>query len=535
MLSSLFEWYDLTDHEREIRDLAREVAQREIAPRAAAHDLDGTFVRDSMEILAESGLMGANVPKEYGGMGGTPLSTLMAIEEISAACGSTGVVYHFHLGVANMIRGARPDVLRQKYLPGLAKGEIGAFGFNERAVHFWQGSIDSTIEDRGDHFILNGEKPFVTAAGESELYLVHVQHEGSSHPGHWSYLDQGFVLVEGSWPGVSAPRIYDPMGIRGSASGTMRFENVIVPKENLLGGEPWGVLRSLSAKASSPVGPGIVAAGVAGAALNVCARHVRTEGKITTEWVRHMLEEMSCRVSAMRFYNYFAGRAVNREYDAAGAVVMEIKTLTGTEAPWVCDRALEIMGGSSFMRNSPVQRFYRDARACAYLNVTMDIRRSGGGMIVAELDEQAENPQPKGMPWEPDATIAYRMFAGRAVREAPQQAKEGAFSIRRLEENARSRGEDTVSFEGVMEYQLAFMEASQASRRPEMAHAGGPPRGFPGGGPPPGFGPPGGPPRGFPGGGPPGGGPPEGFPGGGPPPGFRGGPPGGPPRRPDED
>src|SRR5579864_5738010 len=147
MLSNMFEWYDLNDKERAIRDLAREVAQREIAPKAAGHDLDGSFVRDSMDALSEAGLMGANVPTEYGGMGGTPLSTLMAIEEVSAACGSTGVVYHFHLGVANMIRGAGPEQLRQKYLPGLAKGEIGAFGFNERAVHFWQGSIDTTIED----------------------------------------------------------------------------------------------------------------------------------------------------------------------------------------------------------------------------------------------------------------------------------------------------------------------------------------------------------------------------------------------------
>ena len=503
MLSSLFEWYDLTEEERRIQDLAREVAEREIAPRAAQHDLDGTFVRDSIDALARAGLMGVNIPKQYGGMGGTPLATLMAIEAVSAACGSTGVVFHFHLGVANMIKGAGPERLREKYLPGLATGKIGAFAFNERAVHFWQGQIDTLIDDRGDHFVLYGEKPFVSAAGESDLYLVHIQHTTSSFPGHWSYLDQGFILVDGDAPGVSAPRIYDPMGIRGASSGTMNFDNVIVPKENLLGGEPWGVLRSLSAKAASPVGPGIVATGVAGAALDATARHVRTEGKVTTEWVRHMLEEMSARVSAMRFYNYFAGRAVNREYDASGAVVMEIKTLTGTEAPWVCDRALEIMGGSSFMRNSPIQRYYRDARACAYLNVTMDIRRSGGGMIVVELDEQAEHPQPKNMPWDPDATIAYRMFAGRAVREAPQQAKEGAFSIKALEEHARSRGEDEVSFEGIMEYQLRFMAESQA-RQPAMAHAGGPPGG----------GRPGGPPGGFPGGRPPGGGPPGGFPDG---------------------
>lgn len=503
MLSTLFEWYDLTEDERRIRDLALDVAEREVAPRAARHDDEGSFVRDSMEALAEAGLTGVNVPKQYGGLGGTPLSTLMAIEAVSAACGSTGVVYHFHLGVANMIRGAGPEHLRQKYLPGLASGKIGAFAFNERAVHFWQGQIDTVIEDAGDNFILHGEKPFVTAAGQADLYLVHIQRADAKFPGHWSYLDQGFVLVDGDLPGVSATRIYDPMGIRGSSSGTAKYDGVVIPRENLLGGEPWGVLRSLSAKAASPVGPGIVATGVAGAALDATARHVRTQNRAGTEWVRHMLEEMSARVSAMRFYNYFAGRAVNREYDAAGAVVMEIKTLTGTEAPWVCDRALEIMGGSSFMRNSPIQRYYRDARACAYLNVSMDIRRSGGGMIVVELDEMAANPQPRNMPWEPDAIIAYRMFAGRAVREAPERAQAGAFSVQTFEEHARGRGAEEVSFGGVMEYQLAHM-AQQSARPPAMA-MGGPPGGRPGG-------PPGGPPGGRPGG-----------PPGGPPPGFRGG------------
>jgi alkylation response protein AidB-like acyl-CoA dehydrogenase len=131
MLSGRWVWPNLTSKEREIRDLAMDVARREIEPRAAEHDLNGTFVRDSIGVLFDSGLMGANIPEEYGGMGGTDLSAVIAQEAISAACGSTGASYCFHLLTNHLLASGGPDRLRQKYLPQLAKSKLAAFCLNE--------------------------------------------------------------------------------------------------------------------------------------------------------------------------------------------------------------------------------------------------------------------------------------------------------------------------------------------------------------------------------------------------------------------
>ncbi|MEA2315274.1 MAG: butyryl-CoA dehydrogenase, partial [Solirubrobacteraceae bacterium] len=132
MLRQMLDWYDLSDDERRIRDLAMEVAREEVAPRADAHDRDGTFVRDSIEALGRSGLLGVYVPKEYGGLGGSALATVLAIEIISAACGSTGMSFMFHNNLIHVVYGAGPEELKAKYFPQFAQGKLGAFAINEQ-------------------------------------------------------------------------------------------------------------------------------------------------------------------------------------------------------------------------------------------------------------------------------------------------------------------------------------------------------------------------------------------------------------------
>ena len=149
MLSHMLEWYDLRDEEREIRDLALEVAREEVAPNADAHDVDGTFVRESIEALGKSGLLGVFVPKEYGGLGGSPLAATLAIEAISAACGSTGMSFMFHCNLIHVVDGAGPDSLKEKYFPQFAAGKLGAFAINEQRRLFRE-KFDTTAADDGD-------------------------------------------------------------------------------------------------------------------------------------------------------------------------------------------------------------------------------------------------------------------------------------------------------------------------------------------------------------------------------------------------
>ena len=162
MLSQL-EWYDLRDEERKIRDLAIEVAQAEIAPRADEHDREGTFVRESIEALGRSGLLGVFVPKEYGGLGGSPLAATLAIEIVSAACGSTGMSFMFHCNLIHVVDGAGPDSLKEKYFPQFAAGKLGAFAINEQRRLFRE-KFDTVAAEDGDEYVINGRKPFVTCA-----------------------------------------------------------------------------------------------------------------------------------------------------------------------------------------------------------------------------------------------------------------------------------------------------------------------------------------------------------------------------------
>jgi alkylation response protein AidB-like acyl-CoA dehydrogenase len=128
VLSHMLDWYDLTDEERRIRDLAAEVAREEIAPHAEQHDRDGTFARDSIEALGRSGLLGVFVGKEYGGLGGSPLAAAMAIELVSAACGSTGMSFMFHCNLIEVVTGAGPDSLKEKYFPQFARSPSTSSG-----------------------------------------------------------------------------------------------------------------------------------------------------------------------------------------------------------------------------------------------------------------------------------------------------------------------------------------------------------------------------------------------------------------------
>ena len=164
MLSKLFEWYDLTDDERRIRDLALDVAREEIAPRAEAHDRDGTFVRDSIAALAEAGLMGVNIPREYGGLGGSPMAAILAVEVVSGACASTGASFMFHCNLAHVLGRAGPEGPRQKYLPDMARGRLGGWAINEGTRLFVERQ-QTTIADQGDHYAVNGFKPFLDLRG----------------------------------------------------------------------------------------------------------------------------------------------------------------------------------------------------------------------------------------------------------------------------------------------------------------------------------------------------------------------------------
>lgn len=470
----MMEWYDLTDEERRIRDLARQVAQEEIAPQAQEHDMQGTFVRDSMDALGRSGLLGVIIPKEYGGLGSSMLAAVMAIEEVSAVCASTGVLYMFHINSTNVIKYSGPEHVRQKFLPGLAKDKFAAFASNEGKIISFREPLEANAEDRGDHWVLNGMKPFVSGAGEADVYVAHVQRTDSRFGGGWALLDQEYILVEKGSPGLSSSLQAPAIGLRGASNGTLHFDNCVVPKENAMGGEPFGGARVRVVNSQQVALPGICQAGVARAAFTGAFQFVQRMAQ-PQNWILHALADMSARLDAMRALNYYGGRMGDHINEWEFVTAHQLKVLGGLDGPWICDKTIEIIGGNSFTEASPIQRYWRDVRALSFLNQPMSSRRmrTTEGLLELEL----ANVEPKTMPWDDDANFAYRQVISRVIPQFPQAAESGIFGRSAIENFSRARGDEMVTYQGFGEYVFGKLAEVGAMR-------GGAPGGAPAGPPP---------------------------------------------------
>ncbi len=458
MLNGVWEWPDLPDIDREIRDLAMQVARDEIAPRAQAHDEQGTFVRDSIDALIASGLMGANIPERFGGLGGSDLAAVIALETISSACGSTGASLCFHYLTNHIIDLAGPESLREKYLPRLAHELLGAFALNERTEIPLE-SVDATAEDQGDHWVLDGFKPFVTTAGEADLYVVYASLELGTHPA----VSQIWMVVEAGFDGVSSPLVYEPMGLRGASNGQMKFDRVAVPKENALGAEPWAGVRGLVAKETSAVGPQVVGMGCAGAAYEEAVHQVRI--KDMPPWMLQQLGPIGARLDAWRCFELIASRNMGGRHRLTVQWQAETKTIGGSDATWICDQAIEIIGGASLMRGSPVQRYFRDARTCAFLMLPMDSRRHRAGLHACELDAALEYHDRPAMTWEPEADHIWRTSRGRIDTDSslPVIVRE-MLSREAIETLARQAGEQEVSLDTFVKELSRLYQMAQAAR-----------------------------------------------------------------------
>lgn len=457
-MTDRFEWPDLTEDERHIRQLARDVAEREIAPRALKHDLDGTFVRDSIDALAESGLLGINIPKEYGGLGGSRLSTVIALEAISAACGSTGASYCFHILCTHWIVGAGPENLRQEYLPGLAKNKLGALSLNERVKLFFE-PFETNHKEQNDHYVLNGYKPFVTSAGEADVYVVQTQRTGTGQ-GLFPVLDQDYLVVDRNMPGVGCAEVYDPMGLRGASNGAMKFEDAKVPKDHVLAGLPYGVLKGIAVKEEAGVAPQVVAMGLAGSALDAAVRKSREKG--VEEWVLHRLATMTDKLNALRYYHYVAARFMAADYHPTLQMQTDMRRLGGDECIWICDNALEVYGAGGFMRTNPMQRYHRDSRVSAWLMFSLDERRYRVGKLLLERDALLDFLQEPTMPWDPAVEYIYMFVAGNVSADMPPQLQK-LMTREVIERFARSRGEKEVTLQVFGDYGM------QQIRRAKLA------------------------------------------------------------------
>lgn len=372
--------FSLSKTEILFQQMIREFAEKEVKPLAAEVDEQERFPMETVEKMAKIGLMGIPIPVEYGGAGGTNSLYTMAVEELSRVCGTTGVILsaHMSLCVAPIYEFGNEEQ-RKKYLPKLCSGEwIGAFGLTEPNAGTDASSQQTTAVLEGDNYILNGSKIFITNAFYANVYIVMAMTDKSQGTRGISAF-----IVEKDFPGFSIGKKEKKLGIRGSATCELIFENCIVPKENLLGKIGGGFGVAMKTLDGGRIGIAAQALGIAQGAMDETVKYVgerKQFGKSISKFqnTQFQLADLDTKVQASRLLVYKAAykkdEGLPYSVDAAYAKLYASET-----AMEVTTKAVQFHGGYGYTREYPVERMMRDAKITEIYEGTSEVQR----MVIA--------------------------------------------------------------------------------------------------------------------------------------------------------
>lgn len=368
----------LNEEQKEIQELARQIAQEKVIPVRAEYDEKEIFPWDVIKVLASSDMFGLYIPEEYGGMGMGVTELCLVVEELSKACGSIAVSY------AASALGAFPILLsgteeqKKKYLPDIAAGKkLAAFGLTEAGAGSDAGSIKTTATKDGDFYILNGTKQWITNAGEAEIYSVFAMTDKNKGARGAS----GFIVEKGT-PGFTFGKLEDKLGIRSSATRELIFDNCKVPAENLLGGrEGIGFIAAMKTFDTSRPGIAAQAVGIAQGAFDEALKYTdeRSQfGKKIHEFqaIQHMLADMATKIEAARQLTYLSSDLVDKKFKGADKYSSMAKVYASDTAMEVTTNAVQILGGYGYMKEYPVEKYMRDAKITQIYEGTNQIQRN---------------------------------------------------------------------------------------------------------------------------------------------------------------
>ena len=364
------------------RQMIREFVENEVKPIAAEVDEEERFPMETVEKMAKIGIMGIPIPKEYGGAGGDNLMYAMAVEELSKACATTGVIVSAHtsLGTWPILKFGN-EKQKQKYLPKMASGEwIGAFGLTEpNAGTDAAGQQTMAVQDpETGEWILNGAKIFITNAGYAHVYVVFAMTDKSK-----GLKGISAFIVEANTPGFSIGKKEMKLGIRGSATCELIFENCRIPKENLLGDKGKGFKIAMMTLDGGRIGIASQALGIAAGALDEAINYAKERkqfGRSLAQFqnTQFQIANLDVKVEAARLLVYKAAwrESNNLPYslDAARAKLFAAET-----AMEVTTKAVQIFGGYGYTREYPVERMMRDAKITEIYEGTSEVQR----MVIA--------------------------------------------------------------------------------------------------------------------------------------------------------
>jgi butyryl-CoA dehydrogenase len=370
----------LDENQEKMRQRIRQFCEKNIIPVADELDKAGGHPSAVWEKMRSEGLLGLPIPEEYGGAGADYLSYIITVEELSRACAALGVSYEIHISlVAQSILKFGSEEQKKKSLIPLASGEkIGAFALTEPSAGTDAGALESTAVLKGDNYVLNGRKYFIMNAPVAGTFLTMAMTDKAKGSKGMSAF-----IVEKDTHGLKMGKIFDKMGIRASSTAEVIFEDCHVPKENLLGAEGDGFKIALAALDSGRVGIAAQALGIAQAAMEASVAYARSRTQFKRpiadfQAIQWMIADMETSLSAARMLTYNAAEMVNRDMRVSKEAAMA-KLFASDAAVNVTRNAMQIHGGYGYMKDLPIERYYRDAKITEIYEGTSEVQK----MVIA--------------------------------------------------------------------------------------------------------------------------------------------------------
>jgi alkylation response protein AidB-like acyl-CoA dehydrogenase len=368
--------FDYTEEQRMIRDMVRDFAENEVRPKLHSIEYEGKFPRDLVKKMAELGLLGLNVPEEYGGAGADNVAYSMAIEEISRVSASVAITMSVNCSVCCFpIYTFGNEDQKRKYLVPCAKGEmLGGFALTEPNAGSDATALKTSAVRKGDHYIINGTKNWVTNGQEASILIL----QAMTDPGGGSHGISSFI-VETKWPGVRIGRNEPKMGLNGSVTNQVIFEDVEVPVANRLGDEGIGFKIAMKSLDGGRIGVASQAIGIAQGAYEASLKYARERTAFDQKLaefqaIQFMLTDMAMEIEAARLLTHQA--AVLRDQGKNFTKAASMAKLYASEmANRVTYKAIQIHGGYGYSQEYPVERYYREARVTTLYEGTSEIQR----------------------------------------------------------------------------------------------------------------------------------------------------------------
>ena len=368
--------FNLTKEQQMVRNVMKEFTEKEVKPIAAEIDETERFPRETVEKMAKYNMLGIPFPVQYGGSGGDELAYAIAVEELSKACATTGVILSAHTSLGCWpIYKYGTEEQKQKYLVPLAKGEhLGAFGLTEPNAGTDAAGQQTTAILDGDYYILNGTKIFITNGGQADTYIIFAMTDKSKGTRGISAF-----IVEKDYPGFSIGKIEEKMGIRASATAELIFQNCRVPKENLLGKEGEGFKIAMGTLDGGRIGIAAQALGIAAGALDETVKYLKERQQFGRpiakfQGLQWMVADLATEIEAARLLVYRAAynKANNLPYNKEAAMA---KLFAAECAMNVTTKCVQLFGGYGYTKDYPIERMMRDAKITEIYEGTSQVQQ----------------------------------------------------------------------------------------------------------------------------------------------------------------